>query len=112
MNEMEMTTQAFDEMQEQNARLLKQLQEKEDANLKLMSEVRCIARGHSLGWEKNDFCAQRIKQNQKNQLLIQQHKLQENHLASLESHVLAQTELMKKLEEKEKNLRSTVVSIL
>ncbi|XP_065830761.1 E3 ubiquitin-protein ligase BRE1B-like [Oscarella lobularis] len=88
MNEMEMTTQAFDEMQEQNARLLKQLQEKEDANLKLMSE--------------------RIKQKQKNQLLMQQHKLQENHLASLESHVLAQTELMKKLEEKEKNLQSTV----
>ena len=50
-----MTTQAFDEMQEQNARLLKQLQEKEDANLKLMSEVRCIARGHALEGRKTTF---------------------------------------------------------
>ena len=38
--EMEFTGQAFEEMQEQNVRLLQQLREKDDANLKLMSEVR------------------------------------------------------------------------
>lgn len=37
--EMEFTGQAFEEMQEQNVRLLQQLREKDDANLKLMSEV-------------------------------------------------------------------------
>jgi hypothetical protein len=40
LSEMEVTAQAFEDMQEQNARLLQQLQEKEDANLKLMSEVK------------------------------------------------------------------------
>ena len=39
LSEMEVTSQAFEDMQEQNARLLQQLHEKEDANLKLMSEV-------------------------------------------------------------------------
>ena len=37
--EMEFTGQAFEEMQEQNIRLMQQLREKDDANLKLMSEV-------------------------------------------------------------------------
>ena len=36
---MEVTGQAFEEMQEQNTRLLQQLKEKDDANFKLMSEV-------------------------------------------------------------------------
>jgi E3 ubiquitin-protein ligase BRE1 len=36
---MEVTGQAFEEMQEQNTRLLQQLKEKDDANLKLMAEV-------------------------------------------------------------------------
>ena len=37
---MEVTGQAFEDMQEQNMRLLQQLKEKDDANFKLMSEVR------------------------------------------------------------------------
>ncbi len=36
---MEFTGQAFEEMQEQNIRLMQQLREKDDSNLKLMSEV-------------------------------------------------------------------------
>ena len=36
---MESTGQAFEEMQEQNIRLLQQLREKDDANFKLMAEV-------------------------------------------------------------------------
>ena len=39
MNELEVTGQAFEDMQEQNIRLLQQLREKDDANFKLMSEV-------------------------------------------------------------------------
>lgn len=36
---MEMTGQAFEDMQEQNARLLEQIKEKDDMNFKLMTEV-------------------------------------------------------------------------
>ena len=39
LSEMEVTGQAFEDMQEQNIRLLQQLREKDDANFKLMSEV-------------------------------------------------------------------------
>ena len=39
LNEMDVTGQAFEDMQEQNMRLLQQLREKDDANFKLMSEV-------------------------------------------------------------------------
>lgn len=41
LNEMEVTGQAFEDMQEQNLRLLQQLREKDDANFKLMSEASC-----------------------------------------------------------------------
>lgn len=41
LSEMEFTGQAFEEMQEQNIRVLQELREKEEANLKLMSEVHC-----------------------------------------------------------------------
>ena len=40
LNDLEVTGQAFEDMQEQNLRLLQQLREKDDANFKLMSEVR------------------------------------------------------------------------
>ena len=36
--EMDITGEAFEDLQEQNARLIKQLREKDDANFKLMSE--------------------------------------------------------------------------
>lgn len=35
---MEVTNQAFEDMQEQNSRLIQQLREKDDANSKLMAE--------------------------------------------------------------------------
>lgn len=38
LNEIELTGQAYDEMQEQNDRLLQQLSGKDEANFKLMSE--------------------------------------------------------------------------
>lgn len=42
--EIEDIGQAFEEMQEQNARLVQQMSEKEDSLAQLMSEV-CISRG-------------------------------------------------------------------
>jgi len=44
LSEMDVTGQAFEDMQEQNLRLLQQLREKDDANFKLMSEVKLIVR--------------------------------------------------------------------
>lgn len=38
MNELELVGNAYEELQEQNMRLLQQLKEKDDANFKLMSE--------------------------------------------------------------------------
>lgn len=38
LNEMEVTGQAFEDMQDQNIRLMQQLREKDDANFKLISE--------------------------------------------------------------------------
>jgi E3 ubiquitin-protein ligase BRE1 len=38
LSEMEVTNQAFEDMQEQNSRLIQQLREKDDANSKLMAE--------------------------------------------------------------------------
>ena len=43
LSEMDVTGQAFEDMQEQNTRLLQQLREKDDANFKLMSEVRPLS---------------------------------------------------------------------
>lgn len=42
LNDLEVTGQAFEDMQEQNLRLLQQLREKDDANFKLMSEVNSL----------------------------------------------------------------------
>ena len=60
--EMEFTGQAFEEMQEQNVRLLQQLREKDDANLKLMSEVRkvCNQRSNAKPECHLRFCVQGI----------------------------------------------------
>ena len=38
LSDMEVTGQAFEDMQDQNSRLIQQLREKDDANFKLMSE--------------------------------------------------------------------------
>lgn len=64
LNEMEVTGQAFEDMQEQNCRLLQQLREKDDANFKLMSE--------------------RIKSNQIHKLLKEEKEAMTEHVIHLE----------------------------
>lgn len=49
---MDATGQAFEDMQEQNTRLLQQLREKDDANFKLMSEVWDKCFSNSKAWIK------------------------------------------------------------
>lgn len=59
---MEVTGQAFEDMQEQNSRLIQQLREKDDANFKLMSD--------------------RIKSNQMHKLLREEKQILEDQVSS------------------------------
>lgn len=89
--EMEFTGQAFEEMQEQNVRLLQQLREKDDANLKLMSE--------------------RIKGNQIQKQLREEMDVLSDHVTSLNAHRETQTQLVRKQDEREKALQNAVTSL-
>lgn len=74
LNEMEVTGQAFEDMQEQNSRLIQQLREKDDANFKLMSD--------------------RIKANQMHKLLREEKQVLEDQVR-LWLHSLLLTSLIK-----------------
>lgn len=89
--EMEFTGQAFEEMQEQNVRLLQQLREKDDANLKLMSE--------------------RIKGNQIQKQLREEMDVLSDHVTSLNAHRETQTQLVRKQDEREKALQNAMTSL-
>ncbi|KAK2140818.1 hypothetical protein LSH36_1238g00029 [Paralvinella palmiformis] len=91
LNEMEVTGQAFEDMQEQNIRLLQQLREKDDANFKLMSE--------------------RIKSNQIHKLLREEKDVLVDQVAILQSQVEAQNVVVRKLEEKERILQTNIATI-
>ena len=60
LNEMEVTGQAFEDMQEQNIRLLQQLREKDDANFKLMSERIKSNQIHKLLKQEKDLLTERV----------------------------------------------------
>ena len=55
-----MTGQAYEDVQEQNKRLLEQLKEKEDANIKLMSERIKFNSIQQLLTEEKDLVAARL----------------------------------------------------
>uniref|UniRef100_A0A8C4M0G6 E3 ubiquitin protein ligase n=1 Tax=Equus asinus asinus TaxID=83772 RepID=A0A8C4M0G6_EQUAS len=85
---MDVTGQAFEDMQEQNGRLLQQLREKDDANFKLMSE--------------------RIKANQIHKLLREEKDELGEQVLGLKSQVDAQLLTVQKLEEKERALQGSL----
>uniref|UniRef100_A0A8B9YT83 E3 ubiquitin protein ligase n=1 Tax=Bos mutus grunniens TaxID=30521 RepID=A0A8B9YT83_BOSMU len=87
LSEMDVT-QAFEDMQEQNGRLLQQLREKDDANFKLMSE--------------------RIKANQIHKLLREEKDELGEQVLGLKSQVDAQLLTVQKLEEKERALQGSL----
>ncbi|XP_076345548.1 E3 ubiquitin-protein ligase Bre1 isoform X8 [Tachypleus tridentatus] len=91
LSEMEVTGQAFEDMQEQNLRLIQQLREKDDANFKLMSE--------------------RIKSNQIHKLLREEKAMMDEQVTSLLSQVEAQNQVVRKLEEKERLLQNNLSTI-
>ncbi|XP_022666985.1 E3 ubiquitin-protein ligase Bre1-like isoform X3 [Varroa destructor] len=86
LQEMELTGQAFEDMQEQNQRLIQQLKEKDDANFKLMSE--------------------RIKASQMQKLLKEEKLMLQEQVNTLQSQVEAQNQVVRKLEEKERLLQA------
>ncbi|XP_038059012.1 E3 ubiquitin-protein ligase BRE1B-like isoform X2 [Patiria miniata] len=88
LSEMDVTGQAFEDMQEQNTRLLQQLREKDDANFKLMSE--------------------RIKCNQIHKLLREEKDVLADQVATLQTQVDAQNQVVRKLEEKERILQNNL----
>ncbi|CAG9773524.1 unnamed protein product [Ceutorhynchus assimilis] len=91
LNEMEVTGQAFEDMQEQNSRLIQQLREKDDANFKLMSE--------------------RIKSNQLHKLAREEKDILNDQVATLTSQVDAINLVVRKLEEKERLLQNTLALV-
>ncbi|KAM4879491.1 E3 ubiquitin-protein ligase BRE1A [Sylvia borin] len=88
LSEMDVTGQAFEDMQEQNIRLMQQLREKDDANFKLMSE--------------------RIKSNQIHKLLKEEKEELAEQVLTLKTQVDAQLQVVRKLEEKEHLLQSSI----
>lgn len=91
LNEMEVTGQAFEDMQEQNSRLIQQLREKDDANFKLMSD--------------------RIKANQMQKLLREEKQVLEDQVTTRDTQIEAMHIVLRKLEEKERILQNTVTTI-
>uniref|UniRef100_A0A8C5PTQ9 E3 ubiquitin protein ligase n=1 Tax=Leptobrachium leishanense TaxID=445787 RepID=A0A8C5PTQ9_9ANUR len=88
LSEMDVTGQAFEDMQEQNIRLMQQLREKDDANFKLMSE--------------------RIKSNQIHKLLKEEKEELADQLLTLRTQVDAQLQVLRKLEDKEHLLQNSI----
>lgn len=91
LNEIELTGQAYDDMQEQNERILQQLSSKDDANFKLITE--------------------RINANQKQALLSAQINELEKQIQYQEHQMETLITLKRKLEEKEKILLNTISNL-
>lgn len=91
LNEMEVTGQAFEDMQEQNSRLIQQLREKDDANFKLMTE--------------------RIKSNQLHKLAREEKDVLKEQVSTLTTQVEAGNLVVRKLEEKERILQNTLSTV-
>lgn len=91
LNEMEVTGQAFEDMQEQNSRLIQQLREKDDANFKLMSE--------------------RIKSNQLHKLAREEKDVLKEQVGTLTTQVDSGNLVVRKLEEKERILQNTLATV-
>ncbi|XP_027204596.2 E3 ubiquitin-protein ligase Bre1 [Dermatophagoides pteronyssinus] len=88
LNEMEVTGQAFEDMQEQNCRLIQQLREKDDANFKLMSD--------------------RIKSNQIHKMLKEEKEHLTEQIFTLQQQIEAQNQVVRKLEERERILQNSL----
>lgn len=81
LNDMEITGQAFEDMQEQNVRLMQQLREKDDANFKLITERIKLESIQRTLKEEKDVLVEQIN------TMNEQHEAQVNVLHKLEEEV-------------------------
>lgn len=88
LNDMEITGQAFEDMQEQNIRLMQQLREKDDANFKLVSE--------------------RIKLEKQQKILAEEKEVYVQQVSTLQAQLDTQMLVSKKLEDQFQALNQTV----
>ncbi len=122
LSEMDVTGQAFEDMQEQNSRLLQQLREKDDANFKLMSErIKSNQIYKLLKEEKEELADQvltfktQVTFNLENAALMLFHVLCNRCInavaVAVSFQVDAQLLVVQKLEEKEGVLQSTLAAL-
>ena len=108
LSDMEVTGQAFEDMQDQNSRLIQQLREKDDANFKLMSErikSNQIARYCKLYLTADHHTMYYIRlAREEKEMYIQQ-------VATLTTQVEAQNQVVRKLEEKERLLQNNLATV-
>lgn len=88
LNDMEITGQAFEDMQEQNIRLMQQLREKDDANFKLVSE--------------------RIKLENVQKILKEEKEIYVQQVATIQAQLDTQMIVSKKLEDQYAHINQTV----
>lgn len=91
LKEMEVTGQAFEDMQDQNVRLMQQLREKDDANFKLMGE--------------------KIKSNQVHKLMREEKQVFHEQVTTIHNQLSAQNVVVRKLEEKERILQTNLLQV-
>lgn len=119
LSEMDVTGQAFEDMQEQNIRLMQQLREKDDANFKLMSERIKSNQIHKLLKEEKEELADQlltlktqVGRVRKNYCQFRRRLYracyQSSSLFLSVSQVDAQLQVVRKLEEKERLLQGTI----
>ncbi|CAF4793726.1 unnamed protein product, partial [Rotaria sp. Silwood2] len=89
LNEIEVTGQAFEDMQEQNSRLLSQLREKDDAHIKLMVERVKLQQSQKIMSDEKTVLAQQtnVLQEQLDAQVIMNQKYEET-IALLRNSVL------------------------
>ena len=130
LNEMEVTGQAFEDMQEQNSRLIQQLREKDDANFKLMSERIKAQQVHKLQREEKDMLVEQVGLKKFLGILFFKNWTQifvpvvsnfpsisfisfifsRKKVSTLNMQVEAQNQVVRRLEEKERLLQSSLAA--
>jgi E3 ubiquitin-protein ligase BRE1 len=109
VQEMECTAEAFEEVQEQNVRLLDQIREKDDANFKVISERIKASSMQKLLMEEKDLLHSQISNltQEKNRLYLYSH----TSLFHSSLHPLRMSEVMARLEERDKHQEASLVAM-
>jgi len=89
LNDMEITGQAFENMQEQNVRIMQQLREKDDANFKLITErIKIESFQRTLKEEKDVLAEQIITMNEQHEAQVSVSRKLEEEVKVLNSNIM------------------------